>query len=427
MRLSERIGLLMFKYLRDELSPEETEELNSWRFRSPENEEIFLRETDPELIRKDITEMYRSREAILEKIKERYPGFAQQKSVLSGLTVRIVSVAAFGALLFGFGWYFLSHKTREEKSILSDPTGISRQIRPGGNHAELIMANGSTILLDSIQEGTVAKQGSYAIIKKAEGEITYSKDALNGSNGVQYNILRTPRGGQFALELSDGTKVWLNAASSLRYPVSFRGSERKVMLDGEAYFEVSKNEHAPFEVSAGNMEIEVLGTHFNVMAYQDEPHISTTLLQGKVRITRTDLKENKDSPTHSSGSARSGYSVVILPGEQAQVRQLTGTMENIQEQADQSPGTIKVLKRVDVDAIVAWKNGNTSLEHAGIQEIMRAISRWYDVEIEFQGKIPEKKYKGDLPRNTELGDLLHALSLSGIHFKVEGKKIIVTP
>jgi ferric-dicitrate binding protein FerR (iron transport regulator) len=428
MKQSERIGLLMFKYLRDELSPEESLELNEWRYHSPENEEVFLHATDPETIREEITDMYKSRELVLQKIKERYPHLVRDSSKSNrSTTLWIISIAAILLIVFSSGWYFLGRRLSKTPKETSTPFKVAKDIKPGGNHAILTLANGSSILLDSVQNGVMTKEGSSSILKERSSQIVYTIDAIARTNEIRYNMLQTPRGGQYILVLSDGTKVWLNAATSIRYPVSFLGNERKVELNGEAYFEVAKNSNAPFKVITPSMDVEVLGTQFNVMAYNDEPIVATTLLEGKVKISKKNLNLEENNSKKSLNRINNKNEIVLQPGEQAQIAQVITHGEKALKGLEPDLPSIKVVKSVDANSIVAWKNGNTSFEHASIQEIMRAISRWYDVEVVFQGNIPDKKFVGGLPRNTELRDLLNVLEQSGVHFRVDGKKIIVTP
>jgi ferric-dicitrate binding protein FerR (iron transport regulator) len=221
--------------------------------------------------------------------------------------------------------------------------------------------------------------------------------------------------------------VWINAATSIRYPISFPGNERRVELNGEAYFEVAKNSNAPFQVITPSMQIEVLGTHFNVMAYNDEPIVATTLLEGRVKISNGNLNLEENNSEKSLNRSKKTNAIILQPGEQAQIVQEIANGDKALKGLEPNLHSIKVVKSVDVNSIVAWKNGNTSFEHASIQEIMRAISRWYDVEVIFQGNIPNKKFVGGLPRNTELMDLLNVLEQSGVHFTVDRKTIIVTP
>jgi transmembrane sensor len=396
MKHSERIGMLMFRYIRDELSFEETQELDEWRALAPENEQLFQDETNPANIRNMIKEMYEDKDVIFQKIRKRYPELNEKSSATA--KIRMISIAATVLITVGISIYFFLHNISKKDKVIEKTAIAGKSITPGGNHAILTLANGSSILLDSAQTGIVRDEGSSIIIKKDSGQLEYSKNAKTLTNDLGYNTLRTPRGGQYILVLPDGSKVWLNAASSIKYPSSFTDNVRKVELEGEAYFEVAKiispstNKRLPFIVSMiGKPDIEVLGTHFNIMAYNDEPFITTTLLEGSVQIG----------------------SVVLNPGQQARI--------------SNSEASVKVTSDVDVNAVVAWKNGKTSFKDASIQTIMRAISRWYDVDVTYKGVIPDKRFKGGLPRNTDLSELLNVLEQNGIHFNVTGKNIIVTP
>jgi transmembrane sensor len=396
MKHSERIGMLMFRYIRDELSFEETQELDEWRALAPENEQLFQDETNPANIRNMIKEMYEDKDVIFQKIRKRYPELNEKSSATA--KIRMISIAATVLITVGISIYFFLHNISKKDKVIEKTAIAGKSITPGGNHAILTLANGSSILLDSAQTGIVRDEGSSIIIKKDSGQLEYSKNAKTLTNDLGYNTLRTPRGGQYILVLPDGSKVWLNAASSIKYPSSFTDNVRKVELEGEAYFEVAKiispstNKRLPFIVSMiGKPDIEVLGTHFNIMAYNDEPFITTTLLEGSVQIG----------------------SVVLNPGQQARI--------------SNGEASVKVTSDVDVNAVVAWKNGKTSFKDASIQTIMRAISRWYDVDVTYKGVIPDKRFKGGLPRNTDLSELLNVLEQNGIHFNVTGKNIIVTP
>ncbi|HQW44934.1 MAG TPA: FecR domain-containing protein, partial [Chitinophagaceae bacterium] len=208
----------------------------------------------------------------------------------------------------------------------------------------------------------------------------------------------TPRGGQYQVTLSDGTQVWLNAASSIRFPVVFTGTERKVEITGEAYFEVAKNKAMPFKVTAGSSEVEVLGTHFNINSYTDEPYIKTTLLEGSVKVT---------VPASAAGQS----SKILQYGQQTAVNK---------------EGKISVLNNADLEEAVAWKNGRFQFKSADLKTILRQISRWYDADVEYRGNV-NIHFTGQLPRNDNVNKVFEKLALTGeVNFKVEGKKIIVT-
>ncbi|WP_158605160.1 FecR family protein [Hanamia caeni] len=289
-------------------------------------------------------------------------------------------------------FYGAENRTNNQKTTaLLLPSKKAEAIVPGGNHARLIMADGTAIVLDSIQNGKI-QQGS-AIISKQNGMLVYDgKMHANGAMPVTYNTLTTPRGGQYQVVLPDGSKVWLNASSSLRFPTAFIGKERNVELTGEAYFEVAKNKEKPFHVNVNGMQVEVLGTHFNINAYADENSIKTSLLEGSVKIKR--------------GSV----SGLLKPGQQGIL--------------DDNNNDLKI-NRADMDEVVAWKNGLFQFDGANIKTIMLEISRWYNMEIVYEGNVPERSFVGKISRDAQLSDVLKILELSSVKFKVEGRKIIV--
>jgi transmembrane sensor len=264
---------------------------------------------------------------------------------------------------------------------------------PGGDRAILTLANGKVITLDDAHNGTVARQGNTIVTKTADGQLVYDMAKLDAASAVpSINTIATPRGGQYQVVLADGTKVWLNAASSLRFPTRFTGSSRNVEITGEAYFEVTKNPLMPFKVTTSRGEIEVLGTHFNVMDYNDEKLMKTTLLEGAVNL-------------------RSGNILSKLkPGEQAQVS---------------AGGATKVVNDIDPEDAVAWKNGIFQFTDAGVDAILRQASRWYDVDVVYKGKIPQKQFTGSISRNVKASELLKMLRYTGLDVGIEGKNIIV--
>ncbi len=273
-----------------------------------------------------------------------------------------------------------------------DQQRFKNDVLPGGNKATLTLADGSTIVLDDAQNGTLAQQGNSKIIK-LDGKLSYDPTNKN-SREIVYNTISTPKGGQYQLELPDGSQVWLNATSSIHFPTSFIGTERRIEVTGEAYFEITRNPNMPFIVSVNNAEIQVLGTHFNVNAYSDEDNVKTTLLEGSVKFVND------------------GNTNILKPGQQAQL-----TKER----------TTKVVSNVDVDEVVAWKNGMFDFDNAGIETVMRQLSRWYDVEIEYKGK-NDDLFIAEMRRNINLSDALKALELTGkVKFDIQGKKIIVMP
>lgn len=304
-----------------------------------------------------------------------------------------IRVAAAVVILFISGIsYWIFNKENKEKITASVVSSKKvAPILPGRNHAILTMADGSTIVLDSLQNGSL--QHGNAKIKKQNGLLVYDGSMPSKTGGpITYNTLTTPRGGQYQVVLPDGSKVWLNASSSLHFPTAFIGKQREVELTGEAYFEVTKNKEKPFHVNVNGMQIEVLGTHFNVNAYADEDAIETTLLEGSVKIKR--------------GSV----SGLLKPGQQ-------GVLENNDNDLE--------IKKVNIDEVIAWKNGLFQFDGAGIKTIMREVGRWYNVEIVYAGKVPVRSFEGKISRDAQLSDVLKILELSNVKFNVEGRRIIV--
>jgi transmembrane sensor len=289
-------------------------------------------------------------------------------------------------------------------------------VLPGGNRATLQLANGQTIILDSAANGSLAIQGNATIVKLADGQIVYTVDGKPATD-VMYNTMSTPPGGQFKLTLPDGTNVWLNAASSITYPTAFIGKEREVSITGEVYFEVTKNRSKPFHVKVNAMDVEVLGTHFNINAYADEAAVKTTLLEGsvKVRQSATGPAQKQEQPAKNTERA-----VVLKPGQQAVMAAVNSrfTVDDSRLTIDRSP---------DIEQVMAWKNGLFNFNRVSLQEVMKQIARWYDVEIVYQGKIKPKQFGGEIQRDLNLSEVLEGLSKTGIHFKIEGRKLIVLP
>lgn len=305
------------------------------------------------------------------------------------------AAAAVIVLLFGIGIYYIVGKNTTQKITRDDhvQSQLVNDVSPGHNGAILTLSNGQQITLDSTGNGILASQGNTTIVKQ-QGKIVYDEQNTPG-NQVLYNTMTTPRGRQYALVLADGTKVWLNASSSITYPTAFTGNERKVMISGEVYFEVTKNASKPFKVEVGKMEVTVLGTHFNINAYDDEPDTKTTLLEGAVFVA----KENNN--------------VSLKPGQEAvynhEIRSFNVVAAN-------------------GEAALAWKNGFFEFHTEGIESIMRQLSRWYDIEVIYQGDMLGKNFSGVISQNTNLSQVLKMLQLTGeLHFRIEGKKVIVLP
>jgi len=312
------------------------------------------------------------------------------------LTWRVIYRSAAAILIIwlsGYLFYSIQQKNAKPDPIRNSPQSATSEVLPGSNKARLTLGDGSVVSLDDAGNGEVALQGKTEISKLSEGQLVYKSADINDSE-VLFNVLTTPRGGQFKLTLPDGSNVWLNSASSIRYPTAFTAKERKVEISGEAYFEITHDEAKPFLVNVGAMDVKVLGTHFNINAYHDEAIIKTTLLQGSVSM----LKE--------------GLATILKPGQQAQLG---------------NSGVIRLVNDVDVDEVIAWKNGYFSFNKADLKTVMRQIARWYDVEITYEGAIPERQFVGKISRNSNASEVLKILQETKVHFRIEGKKIIVTP
>lgn len=316
-----------------------------------------------------------------------------KKHFISTLWPRIAAAGMIIiALSAGLLFYFFENKPNKDQSI------YAQEIKPGGDKAVLTLADGSKINLSDVAQGQLAEQSGISISKTADGRLIYKVVEVSGGSesgkNMGYNTIETPLGGQYQVYLPDGTKVWLNAGSVLRYPVKFTGDERSVELKGEGYFEVAKVKNKTFKVSSAEQTIEVLGTHFNVMAYTDEKVIKTTLIEGSVKIS----------------NAR--YSKLLTPGEQSVVH---------------GGNEIQINEAADIEDVMAWKNGYFKFNE-NLESIMIKISRWYNVDIKYEFK-PDSDlvFAGKISRTRDIDAILKIMEYTGkVHFKVEGRVVTVT-
>lgn len=311
----------------------------------------------------------------------------------------IAATAASLLLCSSLFLYFINTNPDKSKGMVLSK---AQDLAPGGNKAILTLADGRTINLSDANEGELAKQSGVNIVKAANGQLIYNATKTNSSS-TAYNTIATPRGGQYQVVLPDGSKAWLNAASSLKFPSSFTNMKnRKVVLIGEAYFEIAKDKNHPFIVQSKDQVVQVLGTHFNVNNYSGEAAAKTTLLEGSVSIAAIVNAENPSSLVLSSSS-------VLKPGQQAKV----------------SRNNIKITD-ADTEADVAWKNGFFKFTDNRIEDIMRQISRWYDVEVNYEGKASNELYSGRISRFKNISQVLKMIaSAESLQFKVEGRRITV--
>lgn len=332
-----------------------------------------------------------------ERLEQQLHGSLSQRTGrgAGGLFRMLLSPPAAAAaliLVLTAGWLFYSRLDTSPSAIST--ARFKNDIAPGGDAAVLTLSDGTVISLDSMHQGAAIQQSGAKILKQDSGRLVY-EPAPTGGKEITYNTLSTPRGGRFQLLLPDGTRVWLNAASSIRYPTAFAGKDRKVKITGEVYFEVAKNEELPFIVKVGETEVRVLGTHFNIMAYLDEPVVRTTLIEGAVNV-------------------RKGAEVaVIRPGEQAFSRR-------------GAAGAIDIRKKVDTDKVLAWKSNLFHFDSTPLDEVMRQIARWYDARIAYEGPPPAISFTGLIPRNMNVSSVLKVLELTGgVQFEIEERVITV--
>ncbi len=304
--------------------------------------------------------------------------------------IRIAAAAAVLVLLAGAGYIYYSGSRKQSwpAAKVASPS-FRNDVLPGISKAVLTLADGRQVTLDSVAGGMVAKQGDVRIMN-AGGQLSYHPDA-DGKETLLYNTLTTRKGQQYPLTLSDGTKVWLNAGSSLRFPVIFSGVERRVQLSGEAYFEVAADVQKAFHVSVNNTDIQVLGTTFDLNGYGDEDKTRTTLLSGAVRINNQ---------------------VTLKPGQQSRV---------------DAAGLIRVVDDADTEGEVAWKNGQFHFRKMDISTLLKQVERWYDVEVIYEGPKTTDLFTGDLPRTSTLTELLTILQYANVHFRLEGQRLTVLP
>ena len=406
---SRKVLELADKWISGSITDPEKQELFAWYARFDDSELLLEPEYEPviQALKQEMLAVIRQRIAAdTSPPAEREPRRAvgtHAGDVRTG-AIRWLRVAAAAVLIGAVAataMVVIGHKTQSPATAAKSQAPAATDIQPGSNKATLTLADGSNIVLDSAHNGSLTQQGSSQVLKVANGGLKYQAEKGTGSGAVvvAYNVLSTPKGGQYRLMLPDGSQVWLNAASSIRYPTAFTGAERTVQITGEAYFEITQNPAMPFKVQTVNhlgdadpMTIQVLGTHFNVNAYADEDEVRTTLLEGAVSIKKG----------NSSG--------LLKPGQQAQLHK---------------DGAIGVITDADVEQAVAWKNGVFEFDGEELPVIMRQIARWYDVDVVYEGKIPSDPFTGRVSRNTTLSGVLKILKLSDIELSVSNNKIIV--
>ncbi|MGX5691046.1 FecR family protein [Arcticibacter tournemirensis] len=390
------IGALVLKYLKDELSTAEKAKLDEWLLESDHNRELFDKVTNPHFVDPELKSFSASnKELAWQKIEEatKLKGAITPRRKDRKM-LRYAAIIAFALVSVTLTVYQFKQKGHHSEG---SSQLVHNDIAPGGNKAVLTLADGTKIVLDEAKNGRLAQQQNVVITKAKDGQLIYdlSQSGDRTSGEATYNTIATPRGGQYQLILPDGTNVWLNSTSSLKFPAVFKGNERRVELSGEAYFEVAKDKAKPFYVSAKDMEVKVLGTHFNIAAYSDEDNVRATLLEGSVKVNRGTMES------------------LILPGQEALAT------------SGQKGFTVR---QADTEKAVAWKNGYFLFRDESIESLMTTISRWYDMDVYYDGEMQDKIYGGKFSKTSNLSELLKSLELTGtIKFKVEGRRITVMP
>jgi ferric-dicitrate binding protein FerR (iron transport regulator) len=375
--------------LSGQASPEELLELDVWAGEDPMNRQWLDRVTNEEQLEKEI-QLWRNIDPAEGHAK--WMAYMQVRRI--SRVRRIVGWSAAAAVLIAVVLVGLHRRGSGGEQPLPALVTSQPVVLPGRNTATLTLANGQTLLLDSAGTGKLATQGTAQLTKLDSGSLAYSTAGEDKEAPVTYNVLTTPKSGQFQVILPDGSHVWLNNVSSLRYPTAFRGPNRRVELTGEGYFEIAKVEGKPFIVSVNGEEVEVLGTSFNIKAYADEGNTQTTLLTGSVRV-------------------KAEHSIVELrPDEQAQWS---------------GAGKLIIAKDVPSQDIISWKNGFFYFGRASFKEVMRQLARWYDVDVKYEGAAPDLEFGGKIDRSLPLNDLLHFLDKNQVHLRLEGRTLVVLP
>jgi ferric-dicitrate binding protein FerR (iron transport regulator) len=393
-------GLLHRVRGKETLSSEEQQTLQAWREASAGNEALFHRLQDPVYLEMEVKALldmdYQDSVAeLFDKlgIEEAGRVAAMSRIRRMGQSRRWVAAAL---ILLCIGAYLWLRKAPIRTGSVPAGEIAKADVAPGGQGAILTLADGSTVVLDSLGNGPVATQGGSKVLLQ-NGQLAYKKNNTGGE--LIYNKMTTPKGRQFQLLLPDGTRVWLNAASSIHYPVTFAANTRTVDITGEAYFEVAKDNARPFHVqfatpSGEGGEVEVLGTDFNINAYSDEASANTTLLEGSVRIIH--------------GAANT----MLRPGEQAQVS---------------AEKAIHIVSDANIEKVMAWKNGVFDFQDATLEEVMRQLQRWYDIEVVYEKDVPKLEFIGRMGRDLSLSKVLSGLEVSKVHFRLEGRRLVVLP
>jgi len=390
--LDSDIAMLILKQLQQELTPEEDERLQQWMAQSDSNRQLIESLSDEHNLDKQVQEFFAFR-----RLAE---GGRKEVNVVEAPAgkktwYRYAAAAAVLILLSVAGYLVFKPTSQQVSKTENNQKPSISNIPPGRDGAILTLGDGKQILLDSAVNGQLAVQGQTTITRK-DGQISYrASDQQQGK--VEFNTTSTPRGRQYKLQLSDGTAIWLNAASSVTYPTLFTGPKREVSITGEVYLEVAPNKSKPFvvHVANNNTNIEVLGTRFTVNAYNDEPYMKTTLLAGSIKLTAQVQGKNTNT--------------ILRPGQQTRV----------------SHENLEVIKEANTEEAVAFINGFFYFNKADIKTVMRQLEKWYDIQVNFAQPVSNKTFDGEIQRSLALPVVLKMLERSGVQFSMEGNRVQV--
>ncbi|MBC9932987.1 FecR family protein [Chitinophaga qingshengii] len=378
-----RYETLAEKWLKGTITPEEANEYADW-YNAGQAEPVDIPASFA-------TDEATHEERIWRQIAAR-AGFGNNTVTATPLRRRRwwAAAAVTAAIVTAGSYWYHQHHTH----VPASPTTQVSDALPGSDKAILTLSNGRRIVLDSAGNGALAQQGGVRIVKKEDGSLLYVDDQTGAVTDTLYNTMSVPKGGQYKLVLPDGSRVWLNAASTLKYPVAFSNRDRTVELDGEAYFEVAASAAHPFLVKVRHTQVAVLGTSFNIMAYPDETGIHTTLLNGAVKIKQGTIEK------------------MLAPGQQAVVNNNNGAI---------------TVGETETALATAWKDGQFRFSANNIPMVLRQISRWYNIDIVYQGNIPQGHITGKVPRNMKLSGVIRILELSGIRCRQEAGRLLIFP
>jgi transmembrane sensor len=394
-----RLQYLVSKYLDDSCTPEELAEF--WRLIGDVKDETPMQAALQNLWQQskaghDTPAMGWAQ--VLQTVYDKArPALVEQAEIIPLRKRPVIRWAAAAVIVLSLGAaaYWLFNDKQAGSTAVVAATTIQDVQAPQSNRATITLANGKTVYLDSAANGSLATQSNVLLIKLADGQIAYK----GAASELVYNTLTNPMGSKVIdMTLSDGSRIWLNAGSSITYPVTFVANERNVEISGEVYFEVAHNAAKPFRVRHGAMEVQVLGTHFNVNAYDDEPEVKVTLLEGAVKIS------NRQSAIGNAESA------ILKPGEQAALT---------------ADSRLTIHDNANLAQVMAWKNGLFSFSGADLTTVMRQLARWYNIQVKYEGQIPARKFSGEITHDLTLSQLMNGLQSLGIQFSIEGRTMIV--